>query len=1340
MKNLTVCQVNSRSLKFLQNVEVASNRELLRDIQCAINTSYNDIYVLLGDHLHAIPSSVEEADVTCVDNRQYCSSKIVAMDYCVNLQELYCAFESGDIAKIEMIDQDHITYNVLNTNLDSGLQCMKFSPDHGIIAGVTNTGMVITMVSTFHIMSKVDLYSDEFGQNEFVTVGWGKKETQFHGSVGKAAAQAKPIELTPNEHDDGLARITWRNDGALFAVSFLHKETKIRKFKIFDREGVLCSTSDKMNGLEECIVWSPCGGLIAIPQVSDDKYVIAFFEKNGLKYADLTLPFKPQEAKVKDLLSSPCLDILAVVCHQSETNTTLIQLWTENNCHWYLKQTLVFSVESPLLYATWSNKDIDKKELICLTTKELAFYSFNWCVNHSRGKTENDKSVVGVIEGNNILVTSFKDGIVPPPMAQLYLQTSESQNAIVFAPNINNESSSTNCNEFCTVSCNNKLTYFKKSKAILIYEDVNLGNIDFGILALYDMKNEVLSIKRHYYPYNFLWFTEDIILFAIVSNNFNLLCVLSLNKTHSKDRLRIEEVHTLNHPIEHIISSPDTNTAYIKAKEQIFKYTRDGKFNPTNITLDRLCVQMEVIKIDSKDVILALSLDNSFFVDGKEIAKNITSFHVYPDFIILTTLQDTLICVPSNEAGIKQLRVNDLTVKPWLNTINKTSLSDIYIRRLEKGSCIIAAIPQESKIILQMPRGNLECIQPRALTLHVIKLYLNNCNYWVAFDIMTKQRINLNLTYDHNPQLFMDNVNKFVEDIVQHKKANWLTLFLSELQNEDVVSTMYANCYADHAAKSGTERNKAAINKVDKICKLLREVMEKRDDADDLIEPILISLVKNQQKQGLENALSKIKQVKTSEDLQKLTPRDSSLSAHGALKCLLHFVNIDTLYEVALGMYDFELAMFIASKSSKDPKEYVPFLNNLKKLDENHMKYSVNMYLKRYESALEFLSKDVSKFEECLNLIRTWHLYAMAIRMFEAGTVYHKRVAEIYAEFLSSKQKYTEAGMMFYRSGDLDKAIQNFSMSSDNWEDVIAILKEMKLSPVDLHARYKVLVEHLKAERKYGHAAVILKEYLNDIEEAVALLCEGRIWKHAIRIANDAQRLDLNETHIKPGIKKHAEHVLSQLNKMVEEFLRYKLRLAVVRMELKTKQMQLHERTYDDEPESNKEIPDSISDAISIADSVSSRMSQLSISSSKSYRSSKNRRKQARKLLSLKEGSTFEDISLIHALYQIISNAYKDRDEWLELTQALVRFEFDISASEILEKQKRFFLLIESSKSEIWDRSAPTSLAEIVSNQYKKYFQRFLNDVALYIFQFIYRKKEQVIHKDSFKKFLHPLN
>lgn len=45
------------------------------------------------------------------------------------------------------------------------------------------------------------------------------------------------------------------------------------------------------------------------------------------------------------------------------------------------------------------------------------------------------------------------------------------------------------------------------------------------------------------------------------------------------------------------------------------------------------------------------------------------------------------------------------------------------IREVEPGSVIVSAIPNDIKIILQMPRGNLETIYPRMLVLDGI---LNN--------------------------------------------------------------------------------------------------------------------------------------------------------------------------------------------------------------------------------------------------------------------------------------------------------------------------------------------------------------------------------------------------------------------------------------------------------------------------------------------------------------------------------------------------------------------------------------------------------------------------------------
>lgn len=57
-----------------------------------------------------------------------------------------------------------------------------------------------------------------------VNVNWGSKSTQFHGSLGKAAAAAANQSATPpgsSPDDDGRARISWRGDAAFFALSTL---------------------------------------------------------------------------------------------------------------------------------------------------------------------------------------------------------------------------------------------------------------------------------------------------------------------------------------------------------------------------------------------------------------------------------------------------------------------------------------------------------------------------------------------------------------------------------------------------------------------------------------------------------------------------------------------------------------------------------------------------------------------------------------------------------------------------------------------------------------------------------------------------------------------------------------------------------------------------------------------------------------------------------------------------------------------------------------------------------------------------------------------------------------
>ena len=46
---------------------------------------------------------------------------------------------------------------------------------------------------------------------------------------------------------------------------------------------------------------------------------------------------------------------------------------------------------------------------------------------------------------------------------------------------------------------------------------------------------------------------------------------------------------------------------------------------------------------------------------------------------------------------------------------------DENVRRVERGSRIVTVVPSDTKLVLQMPRGNLETVTPRALLLSSVR-------------------------------------------------------------------------------------------------------------------------------------------------------------------------------------------------------------------------------------------------------------------------------------------------------------------------------------------------------------------------------------------------------------------------------------------------------------------------------------------------------------------------------------------------------------------------------------------------------------------------------------------
>ena len=98
----------------------------------------------------------------------------------------------------------------------------------------------------------------------------------------------------------------------------------------------------------------------------------------------------------------------------------------------------------------------------------------------------------------------------------------------------------------------------------------------------------------------------------------------------------------------------------------------------------------------------------------------------------------------------------------------------------------------------------------------------------------------------------------------------------------------------------------------------------------------------------------------------------------------------------------------------------------------------------------------------------------------------------------------------------------------------------------------------------------------------------------------------------------------------------------------------------------------------------SSRFSGTSKGSGKSHRSSKNRRKYARKLLNLKEGNPFEDIALVDALHSLSLKAYEQQEAVRDLLRALIDFELDELGVRVQETFGKFLVIVKESLDQIW--------------------------------------------------------
>ena len=345
---------------------------------------------------------------------------------------------------------------------------------------------------------------------------------------------------------------------------------------------------------------------------------------------------------------------------------------------------------------------------------------------------------------------------------------------------------------------------------------------------------------------------------------------------------------------------------------------------------------------------------------------------------------------------------------------------------------------------------------------------------------------------------------------------------------------MYRGVTSSKPAAKSAKKKQLVATKVNRVCEGLRTLMLTMD-ADKYMRSILTTYV-CQDPPDLEAALLLIK--KSEGDAKKL---DSML------KYAAFLVDVNLLFDVALGLYDFELVLAVAQKSQKDPKEYLPFLSELQKLELNYRKFKIDDHLKRRGKALKNLAQaGEDRFDEALNYTVSHNLYREAIEAFTADARKTKMVMKAYGEYLESLEQFQEAGFAFSCCGEEREALRCYQRA-DAWRGVFSMAGLLHLKGNELTQLATAVATSLKDRGMYQDSATVSVTYAQDHEVAVETLVLGFLWDEALRVAHTLDRADLVETTIKPGVLAAHVSVTEEIQALKEQFQKEQARLEVVR-------------------------------------------------------------------------------------------------------------------------------------------------------------------------------------------------
>lgn len=280
--------------------------------------------------------------------------RVLSLQYFADSLTACLVLEGGDIIIVReepLPDEDKIE---IVGSVDVGITAAAWSPDEEMLVLTTRANTFLYMTREFENVAGVTLTPEDLQRSQHVSVGWGKRETQFQGKRAKAlrdpTVPEKVDEGKLSRYDDGGTTVSWRGDGAYVAVNSIEGGSR-RVIRVYSREGILDSVSEPVDGLEGALSWRPYGNLIAGIQRLEDRVDVVFFERNGLRHGEFTLRLTEEEGAswASNIHLSWNVDSTVLAVQFKDR----VQFWTTGNYYYYLKQEIpvLVDLEFPMPYS-----------------------------------------------------------------------------------------------------------------------------------------------------------------------------------------------------------------------------------------------------------------------------------------------------------------------------------------------------------------------------------------------------------------------------------------------------------------------------------------------------------------------------------------------------------------------------------------------------------------------------------------------------------------------------------------------------------------------------------------------------------------------------------------------------------------------------------------------------------------------------------------------------------------------------------------------------------------------------------------------------------------------------